>query len=164
MARWHGRALLRQGRRRTLSFFPYGWHRPSYYLEASDENKIKAVVTIYFVASALVNIVGSTACIAVTQALIIDEHAGPLRRKLEFGSIVYAISATFLYVLPALLLWKTYRGLLAGLCSSLATVGPDSIRQMQPPSSKQRTAVVLFVLMGSLLLILGVVVAISCRP
>ncbi len=140
-----------------LAFFPYGWRRPGYYVEASDENKIKALVTIYVVAVALVNLVGSTASIAVTDALVIGERV-PLVEKLEFGLIVYAISAALFYALPALLLWKLYRGLLARLCSPLTTVGPGSIRGLQPPPSGCRIAVMVFVLTGFVLVTLGAVI------
>lgn len=41
-----------------LAFFPYGWRKPGYYVEASDEYKVKALVKIYVVAGAIVNLVG----------------------------------------------------------------------------------------------------------
>jgi hypothetical protein len=89
-----------------------------------------------------------------TQSLLTDEHTSPLRRKLELGFTVYSISAVFLYILPALLLWKTYQGLVQRLCSLLATVGSESVRQMQPPAADPRNRTLL-VLMGVSIVYLG---------
>lgn len=80
-----------------LAFFPYGWRRPGYYVEAGDQSKIAALAKIYFIANALTSAVGSSATLAFTQALLFDEH-GPLRRRLEFGFSVYAIAGLFLYI------------------------------------------------------------------
>jgi len=95
-----------------------------------------------------------------TQSLLSDERTSPLRTKLELGFTVYSISAVFLYILPALLLWETYRGLVERLCSVLATVGSESVRQMQPPARNLRTRALL-VFMGVSILILAVVLVLA---
>jgi hypothetical protein len=145
-----------------LAFFPFGWRKAGYYIEASDENKIKALLTVYFLAAALLNLVGSTASIAVTDGLVIGDSGRSLAGKLEFGLIVYAISAAFFYALPGLLLWKVYRGFLARVCSSLATVGAESIRPLKP-SSNQRRAVALIVLTAVLLATIGMLLLVHRR-
>ena len=141
-------------------FVPFGPRRTGYYVEAGDEPKLKALVTMYFLARSLVYLLGSTATFMFTQSLLSDERTSPLRRKLELGFIVYSISAVFLYILPALLLWKTYRGLVEKLCSVLATVGSESVRQMQSPATDLRTRALL-VFMGVSILILAVVLVLA---
>jgi hypothetical protein len=78
-------------------------------LGGSDESHIQALIAIYKVAAALLNLVGSTASLAVSVALTSDEGSAPLAYKLRFCLVVYAISATFFYALPSLLLWKLYK-------------------------------------------------------
>jgi hypothetical protein len=141
-------------------FVPFGPRRTGYYVEAGDEPKLKALVTMYFLARSLVYLLGSTATFMFTQSLLSDERTSPLRRKLELGFTVYSISAVFLYLLPALLLWKTYRGLVERLCSLLVTVGSESVRQMQPPATDLRTRTLL-VFMGVSVLILAVVLVLA---
>lgn len=141
-------------------FVPFGPRRTGYYVEVGDEPKLKALVTMYFLARSLVYLLGSTATFMFTQSLLSDERTSPLRRKLELGFIVYSISAVFLYVLPALLLWKTYRGLVERLCSLLVAVGSESVRQMQSPATDLRTRALL-VFMGVSILILAVVLVLA---
>lgn len=146
-----------------LAFFPRGWRRPGYYVEASNESKVKALVKIYFVSSALLNLVGSIAAIAFTQSLVFDERSAPLKRKLELGLTVYSVSALVMFILPCLLLWKIYKELLARVCSELVTVESDSVSQFEQTPRRHSAAVVL-VLTGVLLLALGVIAAVSYRP
>jgi hypothetical protein len=138
-----------------LAFFPHGWRRSGYYIEASDEGRIKPLVAMYTVAAAVVGTVGSTCTIAF---LVLADHARTWVRTLESGLIAYAIFFTLLYVLPMLLLWKTYRILLARLCSSLAAVGPEAIRGSRAPHDKLRQRIVLILLLGVLLFAVAVAV------
>jgi hypothetical protein len=140
-----------------LAFFPHGWRRPGYYIEASDEYQIKALVAMYTVAAALLSTLGSTGSIVF---MVMADDTKTSRRTLESGLIAYAISFALLYVLPALLLWKTYRGLLDGVCSSLP-VGPESIRGLRRPPSNRRIAVVLVV--AAIVLALSVAVIVRYR-
>jgi hypothetical protein len=146
-----------------LVFLPRGPHRPAYSVDSSDENKLKSLVKVYGVAAAIINLTGSIASIAVTQALALDERSAPLAYKLKFGLVVYAIFSALLYIGPALLLWNVYRRVLDGLCSSLTRVDPASLQLTRLPSTS-RPAVVIFLLTGLLLLTLGIFFAISYRP
>jgi len=162
-SRWLDSLAQQQFRMDTggrLVFVPFGPRRTGYYVEAGDEPKLKALVTMYFLARSLVYSLGSTATFMFTQSLLSDERTSPLRRKLELGFTVYAISAVFLYILPALLLWKTYRGLVERLCSVLATMGLESVCQMQPPARDLRTRALL-VIMGVSILIFAVVLVLA---
>jgi hypothetical protein len=167
-SQWLDNLAQRQFRKDDVGrsvFVPFGPRRPGYYVENPDADKIKVLVKIYALAGALINVVGSTATLAFTQSLVFDERSMPLRRKIEFGFAVYSIAALFLYVFPALLLWRVYGGLIKDLCSSLATAGPDSVRQMRPSSNNFPTAPLL-VLIAISILILGMVLlfAVSRRP
>ena len=144
-----------------VAFFPYGWRRSGYFVEAPDESKITALVKMYAVASALINLLGSMTAYALTQSLIFDQHSIPLRRKLELALSVYSISALILFILPALLLWKVYRGLVAGLCSPLPAVGPESVRQIKPPTAVR--AQLVLVGFGTAILVLGILLALTAR-
>lgn len=146
-----------------LAFFPHGWRKPGYYVDGSNEYTVKALVKMYAIAAALVNLTGSLAAYGFTQAILFDEQRSPLRRKLEVGLSVYAIAGLLLYILPAVLLWKVYKGLLAGICSPLTGVGSESISHRQQASSQLRTMAIL-AFAGLLILAIGVFVAVSYRP
>jgi len=146
-----------------LVFLPRGRHRPAYFVDSSDESKLKSVVKVYGVAAAIINLTGSMASLAFTQALTFDERSAPLAYKLRFGLVVYAISSALLYIGPALLLWNVYRRVLDGLCSSLTTVDPASLQLARLPSTSYQ-AVAILLLTGLLLLTLGIFFAISYRP
>ena len=120
------------------------------------------LVKIYGLAAVLINLAGSTASIAFSQALTFEERSAPLASKLRLGLIVYAISAFVLYIGPALLLWSVYRREVAGLCSSLDPVDPAAVRLIAPPTSARRTGVILIVA-GMLVLALGIFAAIGVR-
>jgi hypothetical protein len=138
-----------------LAVFPFGSRRPGYYVDAADETKIKALVKIYVVAAALINVVGSVAALGFTQALVADERSAPLRSQLEFGLVVYVISALLLYLLPALLLWKVYKGAVTEVCSSLTAVESDSVREMKPLPTPF-PAVLILISAGAFVLLVGV--------
>ena len=146
-----------------LAFFPNGWRKPGYYVEGSDATKVSAVIKIYAIAAALINLTGTLAAYGFTQAILFDEHRSPLQRKIEVGLSVYAVAALFLYIFPALLLWKVYKGLLAGICSPLTAVDPRSISHAERSSSQRRTAAIL-VCVGLLMITIGVFIAVSYRP
>jgi hypothetical protein len=145
-----------------LVFLPRGPRRPGYFVDTTDEHKIKSLVKIYTLAAAIINLTGSMASIAFTQALTFDEHSTSLAHKLKFGLVVYAISSSLLYIGPALLLWNVYRGVVDKLCSSLMSVDSVSLR-MTPRASTSRPAVVILLLAGLLLLALGIFFAIGYR-
>jgi hypothetical protein len=145
-----------------LVFLPRGPSRAGYYVGAADESKLKALVKVYGVAAALINLTGSTASYAFTTWLTSSERSAPLASRLKFGLIVYAISASILYIGPALLLWNVYRREVALLCSSLDTVAPASIHLTSEHSSARRTALV-FLFAGLLVLALGIFAAVSLR-
>jgi hypothetical protein len=143
-----------------LVFLPRGPRRPGYFVDSADEQKIKSLVKIYLLAAMLINLTGSMASFAFTQALTLDERSAPLAYKLRFGLVVYAISSTLLYIGPALMLWNVYRGAVDGLCSSLATVDPASLSLMRQSATSGRTRVIL-VFAGLLILGLGIFAAAS---
>jgi hypothetical protein len=145
-----------------LVFLPFGPRRPGYYVDAADEHKITSLVKIYAVAGALINLVGSVAAFALSQALLFDHRSGPLLKKLETSIAVYSICAVLLYIAPALILWNVYRGVMAGLCSSLATVRPESIHPIKRASRIQTVLIIIFA--GCMVLAIGVFVAVSYRP
>jgi len=159
-----GLAQRQFGKDRTgrLAFFPNGWRKPGYYLDGSNEYTVKALLKMYAIAAGLVNLTGTLAAYGFTQAILFDEHRSPLRRKLEVGLSVYAIAGLLLYIFPALLLWKVYKGLLAGICSPLTAVAPDSIAHAEQSSRQLRTIAIL-AFAGLLILAIGVFVAVSYR-
>ena len=142
-------------------FLPRGPRRAGYYVGASDESKFKSLVRLYGIAALLINMAGSVASFGFTQAMIFEERSAPLARKLKVSLIAYAISAFFLYIGPALLLWSVYRGEVTGLCSSLDTVDPASVHLISEHSRTRRTGLV--VLFAALLILAGIFAAISFR-
>jgi hypothetical protein len=143
-------------------FLPRGPRRLGYYVDASDESKFKSLVKLYGIAASLINLAGSVASLAITQSLMFDERSAPLASKLRLGLVVYAVSSTLLYIGPLLLFWNVYRGEVAALCSSLATVDPGSIRLTSMRSSTRQTALI-FIIAIMLILALGIFAAVSLR-
>ncbi len=144
-----------------LVFLPRGPRRLAYFVDTPDEPKIKSLVKVYIVAAQLINVTGSTAAIAITQSLTFDERSAPLAYKLKFGLVVYAITATLLYIGPGLLLWNVYRGVVDRLCSSLPTADPAALRLTQLSGSRRLW--VILVCAGLLILALGIFFAIGYR-
>jgi hypothetical protein len=160
-----------------LVFLPYGRRRAGYYLDcASDYQKVKALVAIYAVASALFQVLGSTSSLVVVLGASSD-RPGSLAGKLEFALIIYIISAfTFQWLpmlgsvltelrhYPMLLLWRLYRGLLPDLCSSLQEAGPESMGNLQtiPNSMRRRGLIVAFAGLLVMLLVLFLVSSSQC--
>jgi branched-subunit amino acid transport protein AzlD len=141
-------------------FVPFGPRKDGYYVDtASDEQKLRAFVKLHTVAAALMNLMGSIGSLAFAQALMFDRnYSAPLARQLEKFLAVYVIAVLVLYILPALALWKSYRGLIPELCASLTTVGPEQIRQMEQASPPFRRRLII-VAVGLMLVGLAVAVA-----
>jgi len=135
-----------------LAVFPFGSRRPGYYVDAPDESKIKSLVKLYVVAAALVNLVGSLSCYLLAQTQI--DRSCSLTLQFERSAGVYAISAIFLLILPAVALWSVYKGAVAEACASLTAVGPESVGEMKPPPNQFRTVLIL-VSVGSFVLLIG---------
>ena len=129
-----------------LVFLPYGRHRAGYYLDsASDKQKVRALVAIYVTAIMLFQLLGSTSSLVITLGASSD-HRGSLAGRLEFGLIIYIISAFAFQWLPMLLLWRLYRSLLPEVCSSLQEVRPESMDNLQtiPNPMRRRGLIVAF--------------------
>jgi hypothetical protein len=147
-----------------LVFLPYGRRRAGYYLDcASDYQKVKSLVAIYAVASALFQVLGSTSSLVIVLGASSD-RPGSLAGKLEFALIIYIISAFTFQWLPMLLLWRLYRGLLPDLCSSLQEAGPESMGNLQtiPNSMRRRGLIVAFAGLLVRLLVLFLVSSSQC--
>jgi hypothetical protein len=136
-----------------LVFLPRGARRTGYFVADTDESKFKSLVKVYGVAGALINLTGSVASLAFTQALTFDDRYSPPASRLKFGLIAYAISSMLLYIGPALIFWNVYRGVLAGLCSPLTAVDPSSLHLAQPASNQRRVAVILILVVAIILAI-----------
>lgn len=156
---------FRKGESGRLVFLPFSARRGGYYVDPSNEFAIKSLVKLYAVASALINLVGSLCCYALTSALIGYHRSVPLAKQIETMVAVYVVAAFFLYILPALILWKVYRGMVTGFCSPLTVVAPEAILQMNQPSSRLRNRLVaVCVVCGLMALGVGLLVASSYRP
>jgi hypothetical protein len=145
-----------------LVFLPRGPRRAGYFVDTTDEQKIKSLVKVYAVAAMIVNLTGSMASIAISQMLTIDERPTSLAHKLKFGLVTYLISASLLYIGPALLLWNVYRGAVDKLSASLTSVDPASLQLARLPWTSRRGAVVVAVI-GLLILALGIFVLTGYR-
>jgi hypothetical protein len=137
-----------------LIFLPHGPRRAGYYLDsASDYQKVKTLVGMYGLASALFQVLGSTCAMVIVLGSLSD-HSGSLAGKLEFALIIYIFSAATFQWLPLLLLWRAYKALLPELCSSLQEVSPESMGKLQtiPNPMRRRALMVAF----AALLVMGV--------
>jgi hypothetical protein len=113
------------------------------------------------VASILFQLLGSTSSLIITLGASSD-HPGSLAGRLEFGLILYIISAFAFQWLPMLLLWRLYRSLLPEVCSSLPEVGPEAMDSLQTiPNPMRRRG--LIVASFGVLLMLAIVLLVS-RP
>jgi hypothetical protein len=144
-----------------LAVFPFGARKPGYYVEATDESKIKSLVKMYVVAGALVNLVGSLSSYALAQTQIVDYRACSMTTQIERFVGAYAICMLFFLILPALALWSVYKGAVGEVCSSLTAVGPDSVREMKPASTGPRTALIVAGAGALVLALAGLIVLVS---
>jgi hypothetical protein len=145
-----------------LVFLPNGKRREGFYLDSTpDYQKVKALIGIYSLASILFQVLGSTSAVVVALGAS-DSHPGSLVGRLEFGLVVYVISAFTLQWLPMLLLWRLYRALLPELCSSLQEVSPESMGKLQtiPNPMPRRGLIVAF----AGLLVMAVIIFLVSRP
>ena len=149
-------ATVESGR---LVVLPRGPKRPGYFVDSADENKIRSLVKIYVVAALLIQGIGSTASIAITQSLAFDRHSATLAHQLKVGLVVYAIASTLLYFGPAVLLWNVYRRAVDGICSSLTSVDRASVRL--EPLRSARPWRVLLALLAVLLVVMGAILALA---
>jgi len=69
-----------------LVFLPCGRSKPSYYVDSTDESKIKSLVKMYVVAVALISLTGMMAVIGFTDSLLSDERGASLAHQLKFGA------------------------------------------------------------------------------
>jgi len=131
-----------------LIFLPYGRRRAGYYLDsAPDYQKVKALLAIYWLASSLFQVLGSTSSIVVAMGASFDRPGSPAGR-LEFALIIYVISAFTFCWLPMLLLWRLYRRLLPELCSSLQEASPESMAHLQTIPNPLRWPALIVALAG----------------
>jgi hypothetical protein len=111
-----------------LVFLPRGPHRPAYFIDSTDENKLKSLVKVYGVAAAIINLTGSVASLAFYPGARIRRafRSAGLQAEIWPCGLRDFLRAP-LHRGPALLLWNVYRRVLDGLCSSLTTVDLASL-------------------------------------
>lgn len=132
------------------AFFPRGRRRSGYYVDAADESRLKPLVKMYAIASALINFVGSMACLGFTEALTLD-HGFFQPEKFKLALTVYAFSLVLFLIGPGLILWRVYGNVVTGLCAPLAVADPSSVRFMPTGSGYVRATLLL--LGGALILL-----------
>jgi hypothetical protein len=146
-----------------LVFFPSGPKGKCYFVDSkSDEEKIRAFVKMYRSASALISLLTSP---SIVVAVMLLEDYGGLTPRAHRLAIAFGIAGFFwlVLILVAVILWAAYRANVPGLISSLSEVGPDirdQIRPASPPSRLQRR-VAIVILFACILLMAGLVVAVS---
>jgi hypothetical protein len=121
---------------------------------ASDYQKVKALVGMYGLASALFQVLGSTCAIVIVLGSL-PGHSGALAGKLEFALIVYILSAFTFQWLPMLLLWRAYKALLPELCSSLQEVSTESMGNLQTIPNPMRRRALMAAFAALLLMAVG---------
>jgi len=146
-----------------LVFLPCGRSKPSYYVDSTDESKIKSLVKMYVVAVALISLTGMIAVIGFTDSLLSDERGASLAHQLKFGGVVWAIATTLFYVGPSLLLWKTYRRAVDGICASLTAVDLASVQLAPLPSNLRRVRLIALIA-GFVCVAIAILVMIGYRP
>jgi len=154
-------AQFRKDQSGRVVFLPYGPRKTGYYVETpSDDRKIKSFVAIYTAASLLFQVLGFLSSYLLMQAVIFPDRPTTRAGKLEVGLIVYGISALIFWFGPRWLLWKLYREVLPGVCSSLSEASPASTRDLEKTENPlQRRMVVIFIFVGAFLILVGVLLA-----
>jgi hypothetical protein len=140
-------------------FLPNGPGKAGYYVETtSDDQKIKPLIAVYTAASGLFQVVGFLSSFILMQAVIFPDRPITRAGKLEVGLIVYGISTLVFWLAPKWLLWKIYREMLPGVCSSLNEAKPESTLELQKtPNPLQHRMLIIFV--GATLILGGILLA-----
>ena len=156
-------AQFRKDQSGQLVFLPYGPRRAGYYVDsASDDQKIRPLLTVYLLASGMFQVVGLSSSYLLAQATIFPDHPTSKGGKMEVFLVVYFISTLIFWLVPTLLLWKVYRDLVPALCSSLHEVRPESMGKLDSiPNPFRRRA--LIVVAGCSVLLLGVILLLISR-
>lgn len=143
-----------------LVFLPYGRRGAGYYLDSSSNyQNVKALASMYAAASMLFQVLGSTGSLIIVMAATVDRR-DPLAFKLELALIVYTFSSFTFCWLPMLVIWRLYKSLLPGLCSSLEQVGPEAMGNLQTiPNSLRRHGMI--VAFAGVLVMLAVIFMVS---
>ena len=144
-----------------LVFVPFTQRGKCYFVDSnSDEEKIRALVSMYRIPSALISIL--MAPIVMVPALILEDYGQltPLAHRL---TVAIGISGYFWLTLLALelMLWLVYRSMVPGLTASLSEVAPEikaALRAIPAQQLRQRRVMLLCLLAGVIVLGLALVV------
>jgi hypothetical protein len=146
-----------------LVFIPSGPKGKCYFVDSkSDEEKIRAFVKMYRTSSALISLLTSPS--VMVPGLLLEDYGG-LTPRAHRLTIALGVGGFFwlALILVALILWAAYRANVPSLTSSLSEVGPDSKDQLRPasPPSQFQRRVAMMCLLAVVVLMAGVVVAVS---
>ena len=127
-----------------LVFVPFRRKGKCYFVDSKpDEEKIRAFVKMYRIATTLISLM--TSSIVIIPGLILEDYGG-LAPRAHRLTLALGIAGLFWLSLVAaqVILWFAYKTTVPGLTASLSEAGPDSkaqLRATSPPPS-QRLALV----------------------
>ena len=139
-------------------FLP-GIGRAGYYVDNTDDKKIKSPMAVYTAARIFVELLGSLSCLALTMAIAFADPAQPVAHKIKVALVVYFISSLPFMIFPRWLLGKLYREMIFGICSSLSEASAESMGNLQQTANRSRQIAIL-VLIGLSLVLTGIIVAV----
>ena len=138
-----------------LVFVPFTPKGKCYFVDTkSDEDKLRAFVSMYRIPLALISIVMTP--IVMVPALILEDF-GQLTARVHRLTVALGIAGYFWLVLIALelMLWFVYKAAVPGLTASLNEVAPETKTELRAASAEQvgrRRAIVLCLFAGLILL------------
>ena len=140
-------------------FLPYGPRKAGYYIDAwADHKKIESLVAIYTASTGLFQVLGFLSSYLLAQAVIFPDRPVTRSGKMEVALIVYFISTLVFWFGPRWLLWKLYRAMIPGICSSLPQASPASTLELEAtPNAWQRRMLIVFV--GATIILGGALLA-----
>jgi len=140
-----------------LVFVPFRRKGKCYFVDSKpDEEKIRAFVKMYRIATTLISLM--TSSIVIIPGLILEDYGG-LAPRAHRLALALGIAGLFWLSLVAaqVILWFAYKTTVPGLTASLSEAGPDSkaqLRATSPPPSQRLALVVL----AAALLLLGLAI------
>jgi hypothetical protein len=116
----------------------------------SDEEKVRAFVSLYRIPSALISVLMTP--VVMVPALILED-LGALTPRVHRLTVALGISGFFwlIFVAVEVMLWLVYRAMVPGLTASLSEVAPEVKAQLRTISVQQRSLqrVILFCVLAA---------------
>ena len=154
---------FRKDHTERLVFLPFGGNKPGYYIDTpSDEQKTRPFSRMYFLARALVQLVGMLSALFFAQGVAFADPRTSIAHKIKVFLVVYCVAISLFELLPLWLMSRLFRKSIPEICSAMAVAGVEEISQLNRSMSSLRRRLLL-ALGGLMILIAGIALVLAVR-